>query len=439
LWHGAPLVGVWLGGSSGAWAAPDDQAVTSLGTQLVYTQGLGRFDVDPLVGERLRWTVGPDARLLADARFTLDPAAADVWEQQRVRTLGVELGSGAWIVAVGRHPVAYGGPRIVDGLQVLHRPAGSALTIGAWGGLAPDLFTTRPMLRPGGGPVIAWDLPAVQASLVGEVVGVPTGLDRVALLTLVRVAPGAAVDVSGRLDAQLAPGGGGLALADGALFGRWRPAPTVRLDALFDAYSSARYLESASLDPDLRRYAARVQALALADGITAELPDASLYELVGAGAAWQGRSDLAPRVALTGRYRHHATVASRYATIAPQVGLFGLAGGRLDATLDGSVIWHGDAGVREELGLGWVVDPTGDGRVTFDASGRWITDPGFDGKPGWYADLFVSCLGAGPLVLVAGASVTYEPSVVPDAGAAGFVWLQHRVERHEPAGATRLP
>ena len=45
------------------------------------------------------------------------------------------------------------------------------------------------MLRPGGGPILAWDRPTVQASVVGEILVAAGGIDRLGLLTQARVAP----------------------------------------------------------------------------------------------------------------------------------------------------------------------------------------------------------------------------------------------------------
>jgi hypothetical protein len=419
----------------------DDVAVTTVGAQAVYDRGLAAADVDPLVGERLRWTLADGARLLADARFTLDPSpGADAWEQSRVRTLGVELAGGPWTVRLGRHAVAYGGPRIVDGAQLLHRDG--ALAVGAWGGLAPDPFTTRPALRGGGGPIIAYEQPLLQASAVGEVLATAAGVDRVGLLLQARVAPGSGADLTGRLDAQLGPAGA-VGLADGTVSARWAPVRSVRLDALYDAYSSLRYLQTAALDPDVRRFANRLEALGLAPGISAELPDPSLYHLFGTGAAWQPAVAVAPRAAIVTRYRHHGRLEDRYAYVDPQLGVVGVAGGRLDATVDLAWTWHGAAGSREDLGLNLVLDPLSSGRAALDGSARLVVDPAYGGRPGWYADLFVDVLATDDAAVVAGVAATQEPVGVPDLGLAGFVWIQHRLDRAprrgQPAGTTRLP
>lgn len=415
-----------------SWAAhAADGVVTAVGTQAVYDQGLGAADVDPLLSERLRWTLADGATLLGDARFTLDPAAPDPWEQHRVRTLGVELAPGDWTIRLGRHAVERGGPRLVDGVEIVRRTADWG--VGGWAGLAPDLFTTRPRVRPGGGPIVTWDRPEVQASLVGEVLAADGGgglaLDRAGALAQVRWAPSAAASLAGRLDVQLLDRP---SLADGALIGQWRPSRSVRLDALYDAYGSLRYLETADLDPDLQRFAARAGA-----GITADLVDDSLYQLAGVGGAWQARTPVAPRLAVTARYRHHARVEDRFATVVPQAGLLGLAGGRLDATVDLAWTWR-DTGSREDVGLVLVLDPYADGRAALDGSVRLIVDPALDG-PGWYADLFADLVGLDSFVLSSGASVLSEPSEVPGPAVAGYLWLQHRLRRDQPEATTRLP
>lgn len=422
-----------------AHAAPDDLAVTSVGAQGVYDQGLAVGDVDLLVGERFRWTLADRAFAtvaLADARFTLDPAGGDPWEQNRVRQLGVELAAPAWLVTIGRHPVVQGGPRLVDGVQVVGRRG--AWRFGGWAGLAPDLFTTRPMLRPGGGPIVAVDTPLAQASLVGEVLGTATGLDRVGLLAQTRVSRTPTWELLGRLDLQLTDADGTFGLADGFVAGKVRPGAGFTFDALYDAYSSIRYLETQLLDPDLQRYEARAEALGLVDLTPEDLVDPSLYHLVGGGAAWQGTGLVIPRVAVVGRYRHATAADDRYARVGPQVGLIGLAD-RVDLYGDFVWSWRGSAGARDEVGLNVVVDPMADGRLALDGSFRLLIDPVFAGRAGWYTDLFVDLAAVDQFVLVGGLSATNEPSDVTDAGLAGFLRVQHRLQRprREPAADDR--
>lgn len=423
---------MWFALVASALAAPGDVAVTSVGAQGVYDQGLATGDVDLLAAERLRWTLSDGSLAtvaLADARFTIDPVGDpdvagghDPWEQNRVRQLGVELVAPDWVVSLGRHPVYQGGPRLVDGVQVLGKRG--VWRFGGWGGLAPDLFTTRPVLRPGGGPIVAVEGGMAQASLVGEVLGTTTGLDRVGLLAQTRVARTPTWELLGRLDLQLTDANGTFGLADGFVAGKVRPGAGLTFDALYDAYSSIRYLETQFLDPDLQRYAARAEALGLVDLTPEELVDPQLYHLVGGGAAWQGQGLVIPRVAVVGRYRHATLLDDRYARVGPQVGLIGLAD-RVDLYGDFVWSWRGSAGARDEVGLNVVVDPMADGRLTFDTSFRLLLDPLFEGRPGWYTDLFVDLAAVDSFVVVGGISATNEPTDVSDAGLAGFLRVQH--------------
>src|SRR5262249_45022434 len=155
-----------------AWADPPpvpppppvpDVAVSSVGGQTWTDSALrdvgGASDLNFAIGERLRWTISgdrpkPDGAprpghwlALAPAQFLLDPgpSGAPVFEWNEVRQLGFEYDSAHWTLDLGRSLVYRGGPRLVDGVQALYQP-GTTTKLGVWGGLAPDLFTTDPVV-----------------------------------------------------------------------------------------------------------------------------------------------------------------------------------------------------------------------------------------------------------------------------------------------------
>jgi hypothetical protein len=423
-----------------ALAGPSDEALTYVGGQGAWTQSLAAGDADLLVGERARWGLADfgEARALAlaDLRVTFDPDAEARWDQSRLRALGVRIESPAFAVDVGRSAIWQGGPRLVDGVQA--RATNGDWTFGAWGGLAPDLFTTRPMLRPGGGPIVAWTRGRARASLVGEALFAGGGLDRAGLLALASLSGGPAFETNGRLDLQLADAEGRFGLSEGAVTARFRPSDDWRFLAGYDAYTSLRYLRTEGLDPDVRRFTERLDALGVQDAVLEDLYDPRAFHFASLDAQWQPAGGLpVPRVGLAARYRYHPDPALRYARIGPRAGW---VADRIEVNADATWL-RTDAGPQEELGVQILVEPTSDGRLALDGSVRAIVPPGgLSHGPGAYGDLFVDWLAPGGFVVIAGASALWEPSDVADLGLAGFVRVQHRLRREDQSlETTRLP
>lgn len=420
--------------TAAAFAADDSEATTSLGAQGAAVPGLPG-DLDLLLGERADWRLAAlgasgEARLRVDGQFTLDPAGSvDPWQRNRVSALGVALGGGGWTLDVGRSPVREGGPRLVDGLQVTR--AVGAWRVGAWAGAAPDLFTTRPAARFGGGPSVARVGRSLRAGGSVEVLVAAGGLDRVGALASAAWSAAPTVEVSSRADVQLADATGAVGLADGALAARWRPAPPVSLGALYDAFSTLRYLSTDALDPDRQRFTDRLLAGGVVDP-TLFGADPRLYHLGGLDARWAPapKGAVAPRLSGAVRARWHPDPTLRYVRGGPVIGI---GSERLDLALDGQLQSTED-GLREEVGLTALAELDPGGTVSVDGSVRLLLDPTWDG-PGFYGDLFVDVIGAGPFVVVAGGSATIERTGYADPGFAGFLRLQHRALR--PAAATR--
>lgn len=387
----------------------------SVGVAGLWSHAGGDFDLDLLVAERLRWEAvrRPTVRLrvLADARFAFDlvgkPRLTSAWsavEWGRVRRLGVEIETPVMTLQLGRHPVHRGGFRLVDGVQLITRPK-PHWELGLWGGLAPDVVTTTPALRFGGGPVVALTLPWLQLSLAGEILGTPQGLDRLGGLIQGRLSLDPRLEVHGRVDLQLPDRRAGSSLVDAAIFVRGRPHRALDLELLYDAYSSVRYLSSVDRDPAARRFALRAEALGLTEGVPQDRNDPTIHHLVGLSGRWHPGRDAArvrPTLGLDLRYRHHDEAARRFARVSLRGGLLGI-GGRLDLHLDGGALLV-NRQPRGELGLSALVELGAQRLVALDASARLSLLPGDEGgvAPAWYGDLFVDLVTPFGLVLAAG-------------------------------------
>ncbi len=396
---------------------PSDVSISSVGMQSWTASALEESDVDLVIGERMRWTLSDRAdatrasRLLADARFTVDPGGGPTFEWSQVRQVEVQLDGPKVTLDLGRSPVLRGGPRLVDGVQALVKPS-ETLDVGGWAGLQPDLFTTLPRLRPGFGPVVSYADSNLQASVVGDVTFFE-GLDRVGALGMFRAAAERTAEVSARLDVE-AVGLEGPRLVDGLVRGSVSPVESFRIDAFYDAFSSYLYQTSADLDPDRQRVEDRLGALSDADGITQDTFDPRLNHMVGGGARFQPRTGgAAPRVLIEVRDRFHPDPENRYFRVHPQAGVLQVAGA-LDLLLDGNLITVDD-GQQLDGGIMAVLAPGG-GPVSIDGSFRLLKvsdDDGEDLQPtGWYGDLYFDVVSeAIDLLFTAGVSVADEPDV----------------------------
>lgn len=409
-----------------AWAG-DDVLVTSLGAGGVRAEALDAGDLDLLLGQRVRYEAAEGATVHLDGRFTLDPDGATSWEESRVRALGVAFERPALTVLAGRAGLAHGGPRLVDGVQVLlHPDRGRTWSLGAWGGLVPDELTTAPLVRPGLGPIVGIERPAGSLTAVGEVVAGPVGLDRAGTFVQARAQSGRALRADGRVDWLFTDGEGRAGLVDGAAFVGLRPADALRVDLLYDAYSSLLYQARADLDPRVQRFAARIEEAGLGAGVVQDVVDPRLHHLLGATVRAEGDGALRPLAAVRGRARLHPDPVEQYARIGPQVGVGGLLGDRVELLADANVLWL-EGHTQGDAGLTGILDLLADASATLDGSARVLVDPvGYGGRPGWYADLFVDALARTGTVVAAGGSWTAEPddAVGEDVGWAAFVRVQ---------------
>jgi len=364
-----------------ALAAEPDRAWSGVGVQGVYSPPAEEGELDLVLSERVRWGLWEQddltAQLRLDARFTVDPFRSVTIETSRVREAGLHLSSPRLAVDVGRSPVLYGGPRLVDGVQLVGG-VGESWTAGFWLGEAPDLFTTRPAKRGGGGPILVRQLDRHQVSLVGELLYSDVGFDRAGVLVQGRSALNRRRWVDTRLDLQSVSEGS--PLADAALFVRWQPQPTLRLSAFYDAYSTQRYLATADRDPAVQRFAARSESLGLSEDIPQDALDPTLYQLMGGSVRWASAGRLS--VQFDARYRHHALADRRYARAGPRVGV--QCTDALSLTVDAVGLYVGEQ-TRSELGLTAWYQP--ERPLAVDGSVRVLFG---DQRPSFYADGFVN-------------------------------------------------
>ncbi|MEN0063722.1 MAG: hypothetical protein AAGA48_16335 [Myxococcota bacterium] len=430
-----------------------DLSITSLGFQGFTTSSVGRAngapgaDVDFLLGQRLRWTLGDSngvsTRALADARFTYDPqpglqGEAQPIEVHNVRQLGLEIHGRTVTVDVGRHPVYRGGPRLVDGIQALIRTS-PTVDIGFWGGLAPSVFDTDFRLRPGAGPIVAWTGSRAQASVVGEVSSFDGTLDRAGVLGMGRWSMNRVVEVSGRIDVNLATAdedNGGPALADAQFFTVISPTRATRFELLYNAFSSYRYVSSADADPEQRRFAQRLQQLGQVLGVNNEQVDPTINQLFGATfRAVKPGVETSPYFEVRGRYRQNPDVANRFARLQPTVGAVRI-GGRADILLTGNWL-QVDERTQFDVGVlgAWALSDL----MSVDLSFRGLTVPGDYGF-GVYTDLFIDFVAPGPdLLLLGGVSYLSEPDVDVSDGELGVFFRMSKYLRPNRSRRPKAP
>jgi len=411
-----------------------DLMATSVGAQAVHSSAVGQTNLDLLLAERARLTFaesddGFKGRVLADTRFTIDLSEGyDTFEWNQVRQLGVRLQKPSWTLDLGRHPVYRGGPRMVDGAQFLVHPS-TKVDVGLWAGLAPDLFTTAPRIRPGGGPVVSYHTPSFQASLAGEATVFPEegGLDRVATLAMMRGSLDRLFELSGRTDLEIL-GENGPHVADIYSLAIYRPSEALRFDVLYNGFSTLKYQLSELQDPKVQRFAERIVQLGIDLGVNQDALDPTFHHQVGGGAQVQpDTGGTAPRVAADVRQRFNANELNRFTRAHAQAGMVDApVAGRLSLLADGSFI-AANGETQMNPGLIAIWEPGDEGWFAVDLSGRALINPAYDGM-GWYGDLFVDAVTSSGFAVNVGTSIISEPTAaldVPDMGLMGYARLSY--------------
>lgn len=416
-----------------SWSAPALKAVVAADDDPTNDS---TSDLDILFGQRLRWTLSDNGSTRVVARmngqFTISPGEAEspLWKRNRVRKLGVSIVGEKVTVDIGRSGVYKGGPRLVDGLQVIGHTS-STVDVGAWAGLQPDLYTTDPRVRPGGGPILAYKASRVQASAVGEFVLGGGGADRAGVLLQGRASAARTFDVSARADLDFLAG----KVSDVQLFMRWSPTETVAIDGFYNLFSSYVYQRTQDLDPDLQRFAQRIVSVGNEDLLPSLLQncldpgvnhmvggdfrmrpqgtDTGLYARLGARYRFGSNAELLPEA---GEATDLCILADNNAflRVSPSIGVANLpVGGGIDLTVDAN-LYNIEGRQQADAGVSLYFEPTDEGLFAFDTSYRMlfnkydpVTNPyGYAGQ-GHYADLFVDVVVV-PADLMIGAGVNFE-------------------------------
>lgn len=392
-----------------------DRGVSYLGFITDHSISTGMNDMDFLLGQKLRWHVFKEnsfrSQLLLNARLIFDPQGEIQWERNRIRSLGIKFSNSKWTFDIGRHNVYYGGPRIVDGAQVVYQ-ASQYIQYGGWFGFSPDLFTTNFQTRSGGGPIFVYTQKWHQLSIIGEALQYEGQLDRLGMLILGRLAADPLLEVHTRVDLQYSETLAG-SLADVAINGRLQATNQLRLFGSYEAYSSLRYLQTTILDPTLQRFHQGIQDLELHPGVQEDMVDDSLYHLLGGTLEWNTYHpsvDTKFQFGANGRYRFHPEVDRRFLRIFPWVAYQNIGDLPLMIRLDGNMLWH-ESNLRGDIGLGWVYQLSEDGDIAFDSSFRILYAPEkYSDKPGFYGDLYIDWVHPTGLVLIVGGYGMHEPA-----------------------------
>lgn len=357
-------------------------------------------DTELILGESLT------ARLLRRGGWTLELLAAGRlnlrtteertrFDDARVRALGLRLRSDRVELDLGRVSLAGGVWRLVDGAQV-RAQLGRGVYLGAWAGLSPDPWTTAPALRYGGGPLLGWRGERGELSALGEILSTADGLDRVSGVVAGRVEFGTVAEIEALVDLQSGGKDAPVVLSDATLRARFDPVEPLRIDLVYDAWSSWSYLVSTARDPALTRFEARSRAALDDPWIQQDTYDPTVYHMVGATFSWRHEL-LRPegvrfQLDLIGRYRHHDDPLRRHARAGLRANLTGLAGGRVDLGLGQAYLWWSDEPATETMASVWAaLDPHA--RLALDSSATLIVQPHDGGAGTWgpsiYADLFL--------------------------------------------------
>lgn len=360
-------------------------------------------DVELVIGEALTarlvdqagWSLELRAAGRLDVRFTEEETRLD---DPRVRALGLRLKAGRVQLDLGRSSPQGGVWRLVDGAQVLVH-TGRGFYVGAWGGASPDPWSTLPAPRYGGGPLLGWRGERGEFAALGEVLATADGLDRASGVASGRVELGRLAELSALLDLQTGGADAPLVLSDATVRARLDPREDLRLDLVYDAWSSWSYLLSTARDPTLTRFSARSRAALDDPWVPQDSYDPTVYHMAGATLSWRPLLRRPEGVVLgldlTGRYRHHEDPLRRHARTGLRVSLAGLAHGRLDVSLGQAFLWWSDEPATETTASLWA-SLDRDARIAIDSSATVIVQPHDGGAGSWgptvYTDLFLDAL-----------------------------------------------
>ncbi|MCO4768679.1 MAG: hypothetical protein KDA24_01520 [Deltaproteobacteria bacterium] len=304
-------------------------------------------------------TTGITTSVLFAGRVGLRPATGSV-DRLRIRALGVRLETPKWRAELGRSAVIDGGWRLVDGVQFLARPKGF-FEVGGWLGEMPDIWTTSPAPRFGGGPILRWRGRMVQVGFVGEVGGGAQGIDRLAGRLTGRFEFKKLIDVAGRMEIEAGGQGAPVRFSELGLGTTFTPVKVLRVRVGWSMHAGHSWLQGVQRDPSLVRWWQRTTGAAPTAPTPWDLAtDGPTHQILGSVQLKPLVGEVPLRFALRARYNHRTVERERSARVTLEGGAYSLGGGRLDLLATGGALrWSGRW--RAELGLrGWLApDPSG--------------------------------------------------------------------------------
>ncbi len=234
-----------------------------------------------------------------DLYFDLDDTT---FRTYRLLDLNVHFapGDGPLTLTLGRQRVADSTEELVDGVGV-RVALGKGFTLGGYGGLIPDPFTTLASVSTyGGGLVFGVTTARFRLGTAAGVAGRAEGFDHGYASVSAMAMPHTAISLYGRAKLQLFAEAPSAGIADAIAAVSVRPWKVLRLRGSYNAYSSERYVSLLERNPALSRFAARAEDLALLDEVPNDQLDRTLYHAVGADVDLR---DPAKHLWVGGRYR----------------------------------------------------------------------------------------------------------------------------------------
>lgn len=210
-------------------------------------------------------------------------------------------GDGPLTLTLGRQRVADSTEELVDGVGV-RVALGKGVTLGGYGGLIPDPFTTLASVSTyGGGLVLGVTTARFRLGTAAGVAGRAEGFDHGYASVSAMAMPHTAISLYGRAKLQLFAEAPSAGIADAIAAVSVRPWKVLRIRGSYNAYSSERYVSLLERNPALSRFAARAEDLALLDEVPNDQLDRTLYHAVGADVDLRSAEK---HVWVGGRYRH---------------------------------------------------------------------------------------------------------------------------------------
>jgi len=375
-------------------------------------------------------------RLDGDFYFDADDVLMRTYRVQDLN-LWLRPARGRVRLTLGRQRVSDHTEELVDGIGV-RADLGRGFTLGGYGGLAPDPFTTLLSVKTGGGGLLfGYASHRFRAELASGLTGRSAGVDHSFVNAAVYATPAKALSLYGRAKLQGLSTSPGLAHAFTGI--TIRPARVFRIGLLYNAYSSEAYLDLVERDPALSRFAARADSLDLLSDVPNDQLDPAVYHQAGAHLDLR---DGERHVAIGTRFRYRFVTEpdDRYLVAELHGGAIDLGKGLAAIRASGRYIRSSgrDTG-QGEVGL---ETPVFKRRLDLAVYAMFSGSPAIDGEDrdtvGVYGDLFLSArLGKG-WSLGTAVRVGWEDSpIASEATVDGLLKVTYRFRRvwNEP-GAT---